>query len=238
MEQENFTPAQRIVPAASHRILRWSWRTGWTGVTMTVDEAFYQGLPRHAYRRLNSRHSVRAGKVQVKITKGEEHMPISKSIVEAAIVGFEHQKTQIDNQIAELRSMLSGASAEPTVATPEAAPGKRKKFSAGARRRMALAQKARWAKIKGEAESPTPVPVVARKAKRKLSAAGRAAIIAATKKMWAAKRAAAKSATKKAAPALALAQKPKRKLSAAGLKAIIASNKKMWERRRAAAKET
>ena len=76
-------------------------------------------------------------------------MPASKlnrAVIEAAIVGFQHQKTEIDNQIAELRSMLTG-SAE--TVTPEATPGKRKKFSAAARKRMALAQKARWAKIKG-----------------------------------------------------------------------------------------
>jgi len=94
----------------------------------------------------------------VKIGLGEEHMPVSKlnsSIIEAAIVGFEHKKTQIDNQIAELRAMLSGGPAE-TAATPEATPGKRKKFSAAARRKMALAQKARWAKIKGETAPAAP----------------------------------------------------------------------------------
>jgi hypothetical protein len=165
-------------------------------------------------------------------------MPISKSIVEAAIVGFEEQKRQIDVQIAELRAMLSGGSAEPTAAAAEAGPGKRKKFSAGARRRMALAQKTRWAKIKGEAEPAAPAPTQAPKPRRKMSAAAKAKLVANLKKARAAKAAMAKSAvTKKTAPALALAQKPKRKLSAAGLKAVIASNKKMWERRRAAAKE-
>jgi predicted anti-sigma-YlaC factor YlaD len=126
---------------------------------------------------------------------GEEHMPISKSIIEAAIVGFEQQKRQIDDQIAELRSMLIGKATE--TEPPQAIPGKRKKLNAAARRKMALAQKARWAKIRGETEQPAPVTVVAPKHKRKLSAAGRAAIVAATKKMWAAKRAAqAKSAAK------------------------------------------
>src|ERR1017187_1740201 len=66
-----------------------------------------------------------------------------------------------------------------------------KDYGKGSRRKMALAQKARWAKIKGEAEPPTPAP--APKPKRKLSAAGRKAIIAATKKRWAAVRAAKKA---------------------------------------------
>jgi len=50
---------------------------------------------------------------------------------------------------------------------------------------MAAAQKARWAKIKGEAEpalsSNAPKPA---KQKRRMSAAGRKAISEATKKRW------------------------------------------------------
>lgn len=130
---------------------------------------------------------------------------ISAGIINAAIEGFESQKRRIDEEIAELRAMLSGGPAE-TATMPEGTPGKRKKLSAAARRRMALAQKARWAKIRGEAEQTVPAaPEAPPKPKRKLSAAGRAAIIAATKKMWAAKRAKAamaKSAgAKKATPA-------------------------------------
>ena len=52
-------------------------------------------------------------------------MPTQKltpQFIAAAIEGFEAQKTRIDLQIVELRSMLSGAAAT-TAATPEAAPG-------------------------------------------------------------------------------------------------------------------
>src|SRR5450755_3582604 len=117
---------------------------------------------------------------------------LNTAVIEAAVVGFEEQKRQIDVQIAELRAMLTNGSARTTAAT-ETIPGKRKKFSAAVRRKMALAQKQRWAKIKGESEPPTPAPAEPPKPKRKLSAAGKAAIIAATKKMWARKRAAAKA---------------------------------------------
>jgi hypothetical protein len=126
---------------------------------------------------------------------------LKRTVLEAAIVGLEHQKTQIDIQIAELHQMLNGGPTE-MPATPEAPAGKRRRFSAAARRRMALAQKERWAKIRGEAQPAAPAPTPAPKPKRKLSAAGRAAIIAATKKMWARRRAAAKAkpaAAKKAA---------------------------------------
>jgi hypothetical protein len=124
---------------------------------------------------------------------------LTPGIITAAIDGFESQKRRIDNQIAELRAMLSGGSNQTTPeAIVEATRRKRKKVSAAARRKMALAQKARWAKIKGESEPAAPARKEAPKKKRKLSAAGRAAIIAATKKMWATKKAAAKAAVKKA----------------------------------------
>lgn len=113
----------------------------------------------------------------------------SKTIIEAAIDGFEAQKARIDTQIAELRAMLSG---EPTATvTAEAKPGKRRKFSAAALKRMREAQQARWAKVRGETAPAAPAPKAA-KPKRKLSAAGRANIVAALKKRWAAKKAAAK----------------------------------------------
>jgi len=166
-------------------------------------------------------------------------MPTSKlnrTVIEAAIVGFEQQKTQIDTQIAELRVILSGDGSAPTAATPEAPTTKRKKFSAAAIKRMREAQQRRWAKVRGEAEpaEQTPTPTQAPKPKRKLSAAARAALVANLKKARAAKAAKANGAAgaKKTAPAL----KAKRKLSAAGRAAVVAANKKMWERRRAAAK--
>jgi hypothetical protein len=68
---------------------------------------------------------------------------------------------------------------------------------------MALAQKARWAKIKGDSEPPAPAE--APQAKRKMSKEGLARIIAATKKRWAAVRA-AKAQQEKAA-----AKKPAKK---------------------------
>ena len=77
-------------------------------------------------------------------------MPTQKldhSILEAAILGFESQKRQIDAQIAELRQMLEGHHQDAAMA--EAPTRKRKKFSAAARRRMKEAQQRRWARIRG-----------------------------------------------------------------------------------------
>jgi hypothetical protein len=54
---------------------------------------------------------------------------------------------------------------------------------------MKEAQQRRWAKIRGEAAPATKTAEVA-KPKRKLSKAGRANIVAALKRRWAAKKAA------------------------------------------------
>ena len=132
---------------------------------------------------------------------------LTNEIIVAAILGFEEQKRHIDTKIGELRALLSGGSPEPA-ATPEAPKGKRRKFSAGARRRMKEAQQRRWAKIRGESAPSSPATPEQSKPKRKLSKAGRANIVAALKKRWAAKKAATakpkpiaakKSAVKKSA---------------------------------------
>ena len=71
---------------------------------------------------------------------------LTPEIISAAIDGFEQQQLRIDIQIAELRAMLPGGSTQ-TAATSEVPTGKRKKFSAAARKRMKEAQQRRWAKI-------------------------------------------------------------------------------------------
>jgi len=117
-------------------------------------------------------------------------MPTPKfttELVNAAILGMEVQKEKLDAKIAELRSLLTGGSAE-TAATPEPAKRKRRKMSAAGRKAIAEAQRKRWAASKKAAEPSAPEAPPKRK--RKLSAAGRKAIITATKKRWEAVRAA------------------------------------------------
>jgi hypothetical protein len=129
---------------------------------------------------------------------------LNRDILTAAIAGYRLEQQRLEDKIANVQAMLDGNTPAKPVATPEAPTGKRKKRSAAVRRRMAQAQKARWAKLKGESEPVVEAP----KAKRKLSASGRKAIVAATKKRWAAKQVAAESrpaiakrkAVKKTAP--------------------------------------
>ena len=115
---------------------------------------------------------------------------LTQQISEAAIKGYLAQKAEIDSQIAELRSMLPGGLTS-SAATSSETGRPRKKFSAAARRRMAAAQKARWAGIK---KAEAPQAEAAKPKKRKMSAAGRRAISIATKKRWAAIKAAKKTA--------------------------------------------
>ena len=113
---------------------------------------------------------------------------LTPNLINAAIEGFESQKRRIDEQIAELRAMLSGGRAEATTVA-ESSPRKRRTLSAAARMRIADAQRKRWAATRKESEPAADVEA-AKPKRRKLSAAGRRNIVAATKKRWAAVRAA------------------------------------------------
>jgi hypothetical protein len=77
-----------------------------------------------------------------------------KGILSMALVGYETEKQRIDEKIAEIRARLSGRSSAPasTPAAPEAgtsAPAsdgpKKRILSPAARKRIAAAQKKRWA---------------------------------------------------------------------------------------------
>jgi hypothetical protein len=146
------------------------------------------------------------------------HMPqkLTAEIINAAIEGFESQKRRIDSQIDELRQLLNpvgtGAAAASATPTPK------RKISAAGRRRMAAAQQARWAKVRGQADLPSsPAASKPARNKRKLSAAGRKAISDATKKRWALKRAetqkAQPTATQKAVGKTAAGKKVRKKSS-------------------------
>jgi len=109
-------------------------------------------------------------------------------LLEAALIGFQHRRDQVEQKIAELRSQIEGHPASRPV-TAVSAPGssapRKRTMSAAARRRISLAQKKRWAAYKDGSGAKTAAP---KPKKRVISAAGRARIVAATKKRWAAYR--------------------------------------------------
>jgi|ERR1039458_9388399 hypothetical protein len=104
---------------------------------------------------------------------------LTNEIIAAAIAGYESRRTQIDEQIAELRSLLIGGPSK-SAAKPEGTTPKRWKLSVETRRKMKDAQQRRWSKIRGESEPSKPAKVTA-KTKRRISAAGRKAMAAAAR---------------------------------------------------------
>ena len=107
---------------------------------------------------------------------------------------LERQKTAIEKALTALRQIEGiAAPATATEIKTSAEALTPRKFSAASRRKMALAQKARWAKIKGEIEPPSPITPESPKPKRRISAEGMKRIIAATKKRWRVQKAAART---------------------------------------------
>jgi hypothetical protein len=116
---------------------------------------------------------------------------LTHDIILAAIEGFQGQKNSIDSQIAELRSILDGGGHSETADSPATAKP-RKKRSAAVRKRMAMAQRARYAKLKQSSEEPQTETAKPKRAP--LSTAARKRIAAAQRKRWALKKAGAKQA--------------------------------------------
>jgi hypothetical protein len=67
------------------------------------------------------------------------------ALLEAALIGYQHQAEQLAEKIAEIRQLLSGAKASSAAPKAAAAPVKKRSMSAAARKRIAAAQKKRWA---------------------------------------------------------------------------------------------
>ena len=80
---------------------------------------------------------------------------LTPEILTAAILGMEAQKEKLDAKIAELRGWLTGGPTEPTAAAEPATP-KRRRMSAAARKRIGDAQRKRWAASKKATEPPAP----------------------------------------------------------------------------------
>ena len=116
-----------------------------------------------------------------------EPMTSDHELLRAALVGYQSQVDQIRARMAEIRHQLGTGPELVSVAEP-----KRRVMSAAGRRRIAAAQRKRWA------EQKVAKPAPERTKKRRMSAAGRKRIAKATRKRWAAYRA-KKAAGQKAA---------------------------------------
>jgi len=68
---------------------------------------------------------------------------IGDSILTAALAGLEAQKQRIEQQMAQVRSLLGKRRGEALAPAP-ARPGRKRRLSAAARQRISDAQKRRW----------------------------------------------------------------------------------------------
>ncbi|HTS24261.1 MAG TPA: hypothetical protein VMH81_00185 [Bryobacteraceae bacterium] len=112
-------------------------------------------------------------------------MKTDYSLLEAALIGYEHQRELLAVKIAELRRQLGSVSAG--AETP-----RKRVMNDAARKRIGLAQKKRWA-VYHKAQAPAK--------KRIMSAEGRERIAEATRKRWAEFRAAKAAAAAAGKPA-------------------------------------
>lgn len=73
-------------------------------------------------------------------------MPQDTSFLQAALIGYQAQREKIISAIAELEKRIGGSG---TAAVPAGVPPvrKKRKMSAAARKRIAAAQKRRWAEF-------------------------------------------------------------------------------------------
>lgn len=94
----------------------------------------------------------------------------------------------IKKKIESLEDKLLTILGSPEV-VKKSVPHKRRKMSMAGRRKIAAAQKARWAKVKGRKSAAKPVKL----ARRKMSAEARKKIAAAAKARWAKAKAAGKT---------------------------------------------
>jgi hypothetical protein len=69
-------------------------------------------------------------------------MPAHSDLLQAALIGYQAQIKEIETAMTAIRAQLKGSS---DATAPEAQPRKKSKFSAAARKKMAAAQKRRWA---------------------------------------------------------------------------------------------
>ena len=74
----------------------------------------------------------------------------SREVLEAALQGLEAQREKLDQQIAQVRGLIGGRRGRPATARVDQASGtpvarKKRVLTAEARKRIAAAQKKRWA---------------------------------------------------------------------------------------------
>jgi hypothetical protein len=142
------------------------------------------------------------------------------SNLENALRELREKRDRAQSEVEKLNQVISGIESLNGLGVSSKANPSTRKVSAASRRKMALAQKARWASLRKESQSVSGSAPV----KRTMSATARRKISIVQKARW------AKLKGQAAAP------KPKRHISAAGKKRIAAAARERWANFRAAKK--
>ena len=98
------------------------------------------------------------------------------SLLEAALIGFQQMRRNVEEKIADIRRQLGSGNGTPTGSPSQTG---RRPLSPAVRRRMAAAQRKRWAAVKAKSKASKPVTAST------MSAAARRRIAAAQRKRWA-----------------------------------------------------
>ena len=114
---------------------------------------------------------------------------IGRSVLEMALIGYEAERRKIEAAMAAIRQQVDGHVAAPTV---DGARRPKRVMSAAAKRRIAAAQRKRWAAFHADQKGGTTKTGP----KRKLSAAAKARLAANLAKARAARAARAKRMAK------------------------------------------
>src|SRR5215831_3866701 len=89
---------------------------------------------------------------------------VNSSLLQAALIGLEFERSRLDQAIAEVRAALRHeAPTSPLEVVTGAIARKKRTMSAEARRRIALAQKRRWAAVRSKSGEPAKQPQKKRK---------------------------------------------------------------------------
>ncbi len=142
------------------------------------------------------------------------------SNLENALHELRVKRDRAQSEVEKLNQVISGIESLNGLGVSHKATPSSRRVSAASRRKMALAQRARWASIRKQSQPATD----STPAKRTMSAAARKRISLMQKARW------AKLKGQVAAP------KPKRHISAAGKRGIAAAARARWAQFRAAKK--
>jgi hypothetical protein len=109
---------------------------------------------------------------------------MDRTILEAALRGFEHTVGEVTEKIADIKRMLGGHDG-----TGTQTPSTRRPLSAAARARIVAGQRKRWAAQKKQQGQTAATAKQSSPKNRRISAAGRKRMAEATRKRWAEYRA-------------------------------------------------